>query len=189
MNTLKKIMKQIQKKKIFSNEVFDVFKNNFIISNKHIVRDYLSVQPNKNFNKSGGVMIIPMKSGKMGLMKVHYPIINKYLFSFPQGFCDKDETFVGAAKRELEEETGFVTLKKDLNFLTKFYPNPSMINSKIRIYLANNLTNSQKKKNYNFEIGVGKMQFFSKNELVDLIRSKSFDLISLSAILFYYLKK
>ena len=64
-----------------------------------------------------------------------------------------------------------------------------MINSKIRIYLANNFTNSQKKKNYNFEIGVGKMQFFSKNELVDLIRSKSFDLISLSAILFYYLKK
>tara|TARA_B100001173_G_scaffold229849_1_gene199744 strand:+ start:210 stop:758 length:549 start_codon:yes stop_codon:yes gene_type:complete len=182
-------MKQIKKKKIFSNEVFDVYKNNFILKNKQLVKDYLSVEPNKKFNKSGGVMVLPIQNQKIGLMKVYYPIINNYLFSLPQGFCDKGEIFKNAAKRELEEETGFIVKKKNLQLLTKFYPNPSMINSKITIFITSDLTKKVRKKSCNVEIGVGKMSFFSENQIMSLIRKKNFDLISLSAILFYYLKK
>ncbi len=182
-------MKQIQKKKIFSNQVFDVFKNNFALSNKQVVKDYLSIQPNKKYNQSGGIMIIPIKNHKIGLMKVYYPIIKKYLYSLPQGFCDKGETLSVAAIRELNEETGFVISKKDIKPLSKFYPNPSMINSKISIYITNDLIGKKKSKQKLPEIGVGKISFFSKKNLINLIKKKSFDLTSLNAILFYFLIK
>jgi len=40
-------MKLIKKNKIFSNEVFDVYKNDFSIKKKVIVKNYLSIQPKK----------------------------------------------------------------------------------------------------------------------------------------------
>ena len=130
-------------------------------------------------------MIIPIKNNKIGLMKVNYPIIKKFLFCFPQGFCDKGESLSSAAVREFNEETGFILDKKSIKFLAKFYPNPSLINSKITVYTTENLIKKKRIKNNLNEIGVGKISFYSKKELFSLIKKKNFDLTSLNALLFY----
>ena len=179
-------MKLIKKNKIFSNEVFDVYKNDFSLKKKVIVKNYLSIQPKKKYNQEGGIMIIPIKNNKIGLMKVNYPIIKKFLFCFPQGFCDKGESLSSAALREFNEETGYILDKKNIKFLAKFYPNPSLINSKITVYTTENLTNKKRVKHNLDEIGVGKINFYSKKELISLIKKKNFDLTSLNALLFYF---
>lgn len=182
-------MKLIKKNKIFSNEVFDVYKNDFCIKKKIIVKNYLSIQPKKKYNQDGGVMIIPIKNDKIGLMKVNYPIIKKFLFCFPQGFCDRGESLPLAALREFNEETGYMLHQKNIKFLAKFYPNPSLINSKITVYITENLIKKKRFKHNLDEIGVGKINFYSEKELISLIRKKNFDLTSLNALLFYFITK
>lgn len=182
-------MKLIKKNKIFSNEVFDVYKNDFSIKKKVIVKNYLSIQPKKKYNQEGGIMVIPIKNNKIGLMKVNYPIIKKFLFCFPQGFCDKGESLPLAALREFNEETGFILDKKNIKFLAKFYPNPSLINSKITVYTTEDLTKKKRVRKNLDEIGVGKISFYSKKEVILLMRKKNFDLTSLNALLFYFFTK
>ena len=81
----------------------------------------------------------------------------------------------------------YILDKKNIKFLAKFYPNPSLINSKITVYTTENLSKKKRVK-YNLdEIGVGKINFYSKEELIFLIRKKNFDLTSLNALLFYFL--
>lgn len=183
-------MKLLSKKKIYSNEVFNFYKNSFLLDSKKIINGYLSIDP-KNINKkSGGVMVIPIKNHKIGLMNAHYPIINKKLFCLPQGFCDNKENPKEAALRELKEETGYETDKISINFLCKLFPNPSLINSKISIYTAKKLRLTNSYKNLNLEIGMAKLNFYSKKELLNLMYKKNFDLTSLSALMyFYFLKK
>ena len=99
-------MKLIKKNKIFSNEVFDVYKNDFSVKKKSNCKKlFVYSAKKKKYNQEGGIMIIPIKNNKIGLMKVNYPIIKKFLFCFPQGFCDKGESLSSAALREFNEET------------------------------------------------------------------------------------
>ncbi|MPQ42641.1 NUDIX hydrolase [Clostridium tarantellae] len=66
----------------------------------------------KNHNFCDGVMIIPITTkGELVLIKQFRPAINDYIYEFPAGLVDKNESIEEAARRELFEETGLKCIK------------------------------------------------------------------------------
>ena len=61
----------------------------------------------KNHNKCDAVMIVSKTiEGDFYLVKQFRPAINDYIYEFPAGLIDENETIEEAARRELFEETG-----------------------------------------------------------------------------------
>ena len=61
----------------------------------------------------------------------------KPLLEIPAGKLEKNEEREEAAKRELEEETGYIA--KNLQFVTHMYGSPGFSNEKLTIYFADQL--------------------------------------------------
>ena len=71
------------------------------------------------------------------LVKQFRKPVEKPLLEIPAGKLEKDEEREEAAKRELEEETGYIA--KDLQYVTDMYGSPGFSNEKLTIYFADNL--------------------------------------------------
>ena len=63
---------------------------------------------------------------------------NAYLWELPAGRLDPGEKPLQAAKRELQEETGYRARR--WKKLTSFYPSPGYVSEKMTIFLATELT-------------------------------------------------
>lgn len=85
----------------------------------------------------GGAAVLAVKDGKILLERqFRYPY-GEILWEIPAGKRDKGETFAETAKRELEEETGYVAEK--LVKLFEIYPTPGYTNEIIGIFKAEGL--------------------------------------------------
>jgi ADP-ribose pyrophosphatase len=64
----------------------------------------------ERINCDGIVAIIPItKEGEVLMIRQFRPALNSYVIEFPAGLNDKGETLVDAARRELIEETGYMS--------------------------------------------------------------------------------
>lgn len=61
--------------------------------------------------KANFVLVIPLKEERLMLVKQYRYPIDQWTWEFPQGGCEVDETIQEAARREIEEETGY-TIKE-----------------------------------------------------------------------------
>ena len=59
-------------------------------------------------------------------------------WQMPQGGVDENEDFLQAAKRELEEETGYQTT--ELKPLNSFFLSPGILNERMHLFVATKLT-------------------------------------------------
>lgn len=85
----------------------------------------------------GGAAVLVAKDGKILLERqFRYPY-GEILWEIPAGKRDKGEDFITTAKRELEEETGYVAEK--LVKLFEIYPTPGYTNEVIGIFKAEGL--------------------------------------------------
>lgn len=86
---------------------------------------------------SGGVVILALKEDKILFVKqFRYPL-KKVLTELPAGKLEKGEEPLCAAKRELEEETGYRAEKwTDLGYI---YTSPGYSDEKLYLYKAENL--------------------------------------------------
>lgn len=75
------------------------------------------------------------------LVKQFRKPVEKPLLEIPAGKLEKDEEREEAAKRELEEETGYIA--NELEFITNMYGSPGFSNEKLTIYFANNLSEGE----------------------------------------------
>lgn len=75
--------------------------------------------------------------GKVILLKQKRPSINANLLELPGGRIEHDETPKAAAKRELLEETGYVS--ESCNFICKFAPLPSVCDEILFVFCATRL--------------------------------------------------
>lgn len=83
------------------------------------------------------VVILPInENNEVVFVKQYREVIGKVTLELPAGMIDKDEIPENAAKRELEEETGFRA--KDIKLLTSYYPSCGYTSEKLYIYIAKN---------------------------------------------------
>ncbi len=88
-------------------------------------------------NCSGIVVIIPVtRDGDLLLIRQFRPALNNYVIEFPAGLNDKGETLADAARRELIEETGYMS--EGLEFIAEGPVSSGLSTEVLTVYLARN---------------------------------------------------
>lgn len=89
------------------------------------------------FTHPGGVCILPIIGDQIALIKQYRTPVQKIIYEIPAGKLDSGEQPFDAAKRELQEETGYSAGKwTDLGFI---YPCPGYSTERLYVYLAQDL--------------------------------------------------
>ena len=90
----------------------------------------------------GSTAIVPLLDDNTVIMERQYRhAVRDYLFEIPAGTMDPGETAPACAKRELEEETGYVA--EEFIELGKVHILPAYSDEIIHVYLARSLTPSK----------------------------------------------
>ncbi len=93
---------------------------------------------------AGSAVMMAVDDRKRILLVRQYRLpARQYLWELPAGRLDPGETPLRAAKRELEEETGYHA--KKWKKLVLFYPSPGYVGEKMTIFLATGLTSGDAK--------------------------------------------
>ena len=125
--------KQIKREEIYDGAVLHVVKDTIELPNgKTGIREFcLHV---------GAVCILPLLSDGSVIMERQFRYAhNRVFFEIPAGKLDsKNEDPLEAAKRELREETGAIAGK--ITFLGELDTSPALLDEKIHMYLAEDLT-------------------------------------------------
>lgn len=122
--------KTISSEYVFNGKVIDVKRDEIIVSNGHkSIREVVE--------HSGGVVILAIHNDKILLVEqFRYPL-QKTSIELPAGKLERNEDVFAAAKRELEEETGFVS--DNWTELGYIYTSPGFCDEKLYLYLAKDL--------------------------------------------------
>ena len=120
--------KQLTSQKIYEGKVFEIYKDNVELST-----GYKSFREVVKHN--GGVVIVAEKDEKILFVKqFRYPT-QEALYELPAGKLDKqNEDIIDAAKRELEEETGYIA--KNWESLGFIWTSPGFCTEKLYLYKA-----------------------------------------------------
>ncbi len=145
--------------KIFSTKWFNITKF------KYEKSDYYRI------NQPEGVVVLPVtKQKKLVLIKQFRPCLSKKTLELPAGALEKNETKLQCAKRELLEETGYVSEK--WKFLGTGVLRLERENTNNHFFLAKDC---QLKKN-NDDKNIVKL--FEKKEFKKIIKQNKFDHIA-----------
>ncbi len=123
--------KTLSSEYVFNGKVIDVKRDEILVSNGHkSIREVVE--------HSGGVVILAIKDNLiLTVQQFRYPI-KKLSVELPAGKLEKGEDPDFAAKRELEEETGYLADK--WTSLGYIYTSPGFCDEKLYLYLAQELT-------------------------------------------------
>jgi len=129
MSKLKETQKSSEK--IFSGKLIDLYFDHVALPNgKSSTREWI--------NHPGAVCIIPiLPDGNLCLIRQYRYGPRDEFIEIPAGKLDKGEDPLVCAKRELQEEIGYIARK--LTFLTNIYPAIGFSNEKMWMYLAEDL--------------------------------------------------
>lgn len=128
---MKKSPWKILSSKIEYNHPYAKIKRDICLNKKNEKIDYVTILSN-NY-----VVILPLLNKFECLYLNQYRhSINKWINCFPAGYIDKGEIPKESAKRELLEETGFLSNKFIL--LKSIYPVPGRLNNKGYFFVALN---------------------------------------------------
>lgn len=120
-------------------------------------------------NANDSVTVIAVRQDKILISKEYSYPVSSVLYQFPGGKVDPGEDPLEAARRELQEETGYKA--KNLKTLGWYYTNNRRTNAKMHVYLATNPVFSKKEggdKEEDIE-----SEWRTKTEIEDLIRGGS----------------
>lgn len=111
-------------------------------------------------------IIVVTKEERIILVRQYRYPVDQITFELPGGVIEKNEDPLAAAKREMEEETGYTST--DIEFLLKLAPNPAINNNTAYFYLARNATPT-------VTVNLDALEdidvvSFSKEEIIQLLR-------------------
>ena len=138
-------------------------------------------QTREVISHGGGAAVLVVKDGKILLEKqFRYPY-NEIIWEIPAGKRDKGEDFIVTARRELEEETGYVA--ENLVEMCKYLPSPGYTDEVIGIFKAEGLSLGKT----NFDEGEDiDAEWISEEKVFEMIKSGEIrDGKTLVALLWY----
>jgi ADP-ribose pyrophosphatase len=124
------MFKTLASKVVHKNPYYSIVEKKFQLPNGKKYNYYISEGPN-------AVIIVPIKGNKIIFEKQFRFPIGKWSLELPCGSVEKDETFLKTAKKELEEETGYIAQK--MKKICDFHPAPGRSKHTCRLFLAENL--------------------------------------------------
>lgn len=153
--------KLIKSEILYNGNFLQVLMEVYKLPNQNIVSKEKVI---KNSGKDS-VIVIAITKDKEYIITIQNRIKDKLIMEFPSGYIESDESLIETAKRELKEETGYVS--DDLFIIDEAYTSPGIDNSKSYIIIASNCTKIEKVDNSGTEfVSYG---LFSRNELEYLI--------------------
>ena len=120
---------------VYDGKILKIYKDNVEVSDGH-----------KSFREvvkhSGGVVVVALEDAETILLvkQFRYPI-QETILELPAGKLEQGEDPFEAAKRELEEETGYCA--NNWSSLGFIYTSPGYSNEKLYLYLAQDLNFTQ----------------------------------------------
>ena len=122
----------IKKEILYNGNFLNIIKETYKLPNQNIVEKEKVI---KNKGKDS-VIIIAITQNKEFIITFQNRIKDKLLAEFPSGYIEFNEGPLIAAKRELQEETGYIS--DDLFIVDSCYTSPGIDNSTTYIVIANN---------------------------------------------------
>ena len=144
--------------------------------------------PNGNYSyrevidHHGGVGILLVINNQVLLIEQYRYPYEETVIEIPAGKLEKDEDIVNAAKRELEEETGYYT--ENLKYLGAIYPSCGYTNEIIYLFLA---TEATMKETHFDEDELITSKFFSIGEVKQMIKEDKIKDAKTIAAFYHYL--
>ena len=150
---------------LYNGKFLNILKETYKLPNGKIVtKEKISKNKGKN-----SVIIIAITQDKKYIITFQTRIKNKIIAEFPSGYIENNETPIEAAKRELYEETNYIT--DDLFIIDQAYTSPGIDNSKTYIVVANNCIKNDKETLNNPSTELIAYELFTENELTYLINN------------------
>ncbi|MBQ3545267.1 MAG: NUDIX hydrolase [Lachnospiraceae bacterium] len=168
---------RLERNLVYEGSIINMYKDTIKVSNGNIVEwDFIG-------HKGAAAAIPVTDDGKIILVKQWRNSLDRFTYEIPAGGLEgEDEPMLEAAKRELEEETGYKS--DDLEFLISLRTTVAFCNERIDVFVAKNLVKTKQNLDRDEEIEIRE---FDKDELFTLIRSGEMqDSKTVSAILAYY---
>ena len=127
-------LKRLQRDLLYSGKVFDLIVDEVEYPSGNTGVREIAHHP-------GGAVVVPiLEDGSVMMVRqLRYPF-SKHLLELPAGKLNIGEDPALAARRELEEETGWIA--GDLEKLTSIYTTPGFCDEELHIFLATGLTRS-----------------------------------------------
>ena len=125
--------KRLERELVYKGSIVDFYKDTIQVPNGNVVKwDFIKHQ--------GAAAVVPVREdGKLLMVRQYRNALDRYTLEIPAGGLNRaDEPTRDAAKRELEEETGYVAGK--VEWLITIRTTVAFCNEKIDIYVATGLT-------------------------------------------------
>ena len=151
-----------------------------VVEAKMRVRGRIVSKPYISHNDCAQILAIA-KPGKILLIKSYRPVLNGYVYEMPSGTLKNGESPLAAAKRELEEETGYIAGK--MTHMFSGHPLLGYSDCKLHFFIARGLRKVAQRVEDDESIFVEELEIGRvMNMFMD---GKIKDLNVLTALLFY----
>ena len=151
--------KTLNSELVYRGKIMDVFRDEIELPDGHKSIREVVLKPD-------AVAVVALKNNTILLVKQYRYAVGKPILEIPAGKLDEDEDPLTCAKRELEEETGYVA--KSWRSLGFVYVSAGFTNEKIHLYLAQDLEFTEQKLDRGEFLESGE---YPLEEVLDLINS------------------
>ncbi len=151
--------KRTDRELIHHGSIIDYYKDTVLVPNGNVAKwDFIS--------HKGAAAVVPVTNeGKILMVRQYRNALDRYTIEIPAGGLNTvEEPTLDAAKRELEEETGYAS--EELQFLISVAPAVAYSSEIIDIYVARDLVKTQQHLDEDEFINVMEMDISDINRLI-----------------------